>query len=203
MRILHKVHPTEVKRAFVISQKMRFSRKKGKKYLPKLAKTEFLKKLKQAKTTAKKLNEKQLDKIITDEYPKRADAYNNTNWHRAVVSTSEVGVWRRAGGLPAQWTCCSLSQTSRKVKNGSRQQSKLIRARAKRIIPRIMEFIDIIRREKYLSPVVFVSGTGTRGRRWCKTRVKGDIDDGCMRAIALAVSGHTTLSVYFGKPKSL
>lgn len=201
MNILRKVRPIEVKRAFVMSQKMRFSRRKMKKYLPKLTEVEFLRKLRQAKTATNKFTEKRLDKIIADEYQKRADAYNNANWYRATVSTSEVGVWRRAGGLPSQWTCCSLSQTALRVKNGLERNSKLIRARSKRAIPRIMELADIVRKEKYLSPIVFMGGTGTCGRKWCKRRMKGDIDDGCMRSIALALRGYKKLVVYFGKPK--
>ncbi|KKS38804.1 MAG: hypothetical protein A3G49_00425 [Candidatus Sungbacteria bacterium RIFCSPLOWO2_12_FULL_41_11] len=201
MKILHKIRPIEVKRAFVISQKMRFSRRKGKKYLPKLTEAEFLKKLKQAKTITNKLTERQLDKIIADEYRKRADAYNNADWYRATVTTKEVGVWRRAGGLPPQWTCCSLSQTALRVKKGLKRNSKRIRARSKRAIPRIMEFADVISREKCLSPIVFAGGTGTCGRKWCRKKMKGDVDDGCMRSIALALSGRKTLNVYFGKPK--
>jgi len=201
MKILHKVRPIEVKRAFVMSQKMRFSRRTGKKYLPKLTEAEFLRKLKQARMTTGKLTEERLDKIIADEYRKRADVYNDTDWYKATVSTSEVGVWRRAGGLPSRWTCCSLSQTALKIKKGLKRNSKLIRARSKRAIPRMMEFVDIISREKYLSPIVFVGGTGTCGRKWCRKRMKGDIDDGCMRSIALALSGRRTLDVYLGKPK--
>lgn len=199
MKLLYKVRPIEVKRAFVVSQKLRFSRKKGARYLPKLTEPEFLRKLKQAKTAVKKLGEKELDRVIAGEYQKRARAYNNADWYRAVVSISEVGVWRRAGGLPSRWTCCPLSETVSKVRDGLRRGSSFIRARSKRIIPRIMEFADIICREKYLSPIVFAGGTGTLGRKRCKKIMKGDIDDGCMRSIALTLSGHKELSVYFGK----
>ncbi len=31
--------------------------------------------------------------------------------------------------------------------------------------------------------------------------MKGDIDDGCMRSIALAISGKNNIVVYFGIPK--
>lgn len=201
IRILHKVSRIEVKRAFVILQKMRLSRKKKKRYLPELTETEFLAKLKQAKRAVNKLTEKQLDTIIADEYQKRADAYNNADWYRATASTGDVGVWRRAGGLPSSWTCCLLKQTAAYVKKGLAQNSTRIRARSKRAIPRIMKFADIMQKEKYLLPIVFASGTGTRGRAWCRKNTKGDIDDGCMRSIALAVAGRKTLTVYFGKPK--
>jgi len=31
--------------------------------------------------------------------------------------------------------------------------------------------------------------------------MKGDIDDGCMRSIAMAISGKKDITVYFGIPK--
>jgi len=42
MKILHKVRPIEVKRAFVTAQMIRFSKKE--KYMPKIARSAFLKK---------------------------------------------------------------------------------------------------------------------------------------------------------------
>lgn len=201
MKILFKAKTIEVKRAFVIAQKMRSYRKSGYRYLPKLARTEFLKKLKRAKLYANKLNEKKLDKIIAAEYPKRAISYSNSAWYVASASKNELGVWRRAGGLPADWTCGSLAQTAYKVMHGLRNKSKYIRARSRRAIPRIMDFIDIISKEKFLSPIVFAGGTGTQGRKRCVRKMRGDIDDGCMRAIALVLSGSSLFNIYFGKPK--
>lgn len=199
MRIIRKVSTIEIKKVFVTAQKIRLARKKGMKYLPKLSRIEFLKKLAKAKRDTRKLSEKQLDKIISDEYKKRLKAYSNVTWYRATVSPNEVGVWRRAGGLPSKWTCCSLAETADYVKIGLADEHKHIQARAKRAIPRIMEFANIISKDKYLYPIVFKSGTGTKGRQWCKNKVKGDIDDGCMRAIALVITGYKKLNVYFGK----
>lgn len=202
MKILYKIRPIEVKRTFVISQKIRFSRGKSKKFQTKLSKEFFLKKLKQAKTAVKKFSENQLDKIIAQKHPKRARAYNKVEWYRAKVSTSEVGVWRRAGSLPAAWTCPSLAQTALKVKRGLEQNSHLIRARARRAIPAIMSLASIISKEKYFFPIIFMGGAGTRGRKRCGTKTKGDVDDGCMRSIAFAVLGYKELNVYLGKPKN-
>jgi len=199
MKLVRKIPTIEVKRVFVTAQKLRLARKKGTKYLPKLSRGEFLKKLARAKKDTKKLSEKQLDKIISDEWPKRLKSYNDVTWYKAVVASREVGVWRRAGGLPSKWTCCSLAETAGYVKMGLADKHKHIRARSKRAIPRIMEFSGIISRDKYLYPIVFKSSIGTNGRRWCKNKVKGDIDDGCMRSIALAVSGYKKLNIYFGK----
>ena len=199
MKLISKIPTIEVKRVFVASQKLKLSRKKGTKYLPQLSHKEFLDKLSRAKEYANKLSEKQLDKMIHDEWPRRIKAYNNAIWYGATVSPAELGVWRRAGGLPPKWTCRSLAETANYVKIGLADKHKHIKARSKRAIPRIMEFVDIISKDKYMYPIVFKSGTGTNGRRWCKNKVRGDIDDGCMRSIALTISGYKKLNIYFGK----
>jgi len=201
MKLLYKVEPITVKRAFVVAQKIRYARGQNKRYLPKLTRKAFLRKLNRAKQAVFKLNEAQLDRIIEVEYKKRKIAYDEAEWYMAVATPRELGVWRRAGGLPPQWTCGSLLETTRYVKRSLEKNSKKIRARSKRAIPRIAEFVDIITQDSTLYPIVFQHNTGTRGRRWCKRKVKGDIDDGCMRAIALVLRGYKQLKIYYGKPK--
>jgi len=201
MKLLKKVSALEVKRAFVTAQNIKLARAKGKKYLPKLERKEYLKKVVEAKSKVRKFTEKQLDAFISDEYKKRLVAYDGADWYRAKASVSELGVWRRAGGLPAKWTCCPLRETAEFVRKGMAINSKQIKARSKRAIPRIMDLKDIILKEACLYPIVFQNKTGTCGRKYCRTNVKGDIDDGCMRSIALAVFGIKTLNIYFGKPK--
>ena len=49
--------------------------------------------------------------------------------------------------------------------------------------------------------IVFKGGTGTNGRKLFKKKMKGDIDDGNMRSIALAVASKKTIKVYMGFPK--
>lgn len=203
MKILRKISSLEVKRAFVTAQKMRQGRERGKRHLPKLTRTEFVFCLSQAKEKTRKLSEAQLDKIISNDYQKRADAYKNSDWYLARASVNEIGVWRRAGGLPSHWTCCSLAQTAVFLKKALRDNSRLVRARSKRALPRIGEHVEIISREPALFPIVFLGGTGTCGRGWCRIKLAGDIDDGCMRSIALTIAGAKTLMIYFGKPKKL
>ena len=75
--------------------------------------------------------------------------------------------------------------------------------RAAKAVPGILNTcVDVIQDEKYLLPIVFEGNTGTRGRWRLKSKMKGDIDDGCMRSIALAVAGRTKIHVYFGVAKS-
>lgn len=198
MKFIHKVHFIEVKRAFIVAEKVRFW-KKGRRTWPKLRHEYFLKRLNIVKQAVLKLTEKQLNKGIVGK--KREIAYNDANWRVAIASPDELGVWRRAGGLPPAWTCCSLKETARYVKRGIEKNSKKIRARSRKAIPRMLGFTDVFMKEKYLFPIVFQSGTGTKGRLWCKKKVKGDIDDGCMRSIALVIKGYKNLKIYFGVPK--
>lgn len=73
--------------------------------------------------------------------------------------------------------------------------------RAAKAVKGILETnIDLIQDEKYLYPIVFKEGTGTNGRKGLKKKMKGDIDDGCMRSIALAINGAKKIKVYFGVP---
>ena len=61
--------------------------------------------------------------------------------------------------------------------------------------------VGLIQSEKYLYPIVFKGGTGTNGRKGLKKKMRGDIDDGCMRSIALVINGAKTIKVYFGTPR--
>ncbi len=200
MKLIKAVRRIDVKRYFVASQ---YIRKHGSKsrYLPLLSRAVFIKKLSRAKRYAEKLKESQLDRIIKNEYEKRWKAYNNVEWYLGIASVSELGVWKGAGGLPVQWTRGSLKQTAEKVKAAMKRNSSLISKRARRAIPRILQTsADLIQKDKYLFPIVLPGGT--QGRKGLQ-KMKGDIDDGCMRSIALAVKGCKKLKVYIGVQKKL
>ncbi len=199
MQFLQEINLRQVKRAFVVAQKIRLTKKT--RYLLKLQHAAFVKKLTATKKIVHQFTDKKLDKIV-GEYKKRIIAYNNTKWYAAIASPHELGVWRGAGTLPFSWTHNSLYQTARLVETGLKNEDKRIRARAKRAISQIIEHAALISKEKYLFPIVFRGGTGTKGRRGC-TKTKGDIDDGNMRAIALTIAGYKRLHVYFGKLKDV
>jgi hypothetical protein len=83
-------------------------------------------------------------------------------------------------------------------KNGFRNK----RIRAAHAIRGILKVgINVIQKEDYLLPIVFKCDTGTQGRYHLKHKTTGDIEDGCMRSIALAVSGVQRIKIYFGIPK--
>lgn len=204
MKIIKKINTLEVKRTFVIADHITQRRNLGnnRKFLKDISLEEFDKKLHQSKRTILKLKEKSLDKLISPKWPKRIDSYNNSNWFIAEMSPDELGVWNRAGGLPLRWTNRSLAETAEKVSRGLKRKSKSIKRRPKHSIPNILKIkYHLQQKEKYLYPIVFKTDTGTQGRRRLKKKMKGDIDDGCMRSIALAIAGRKKIKVYFGVPK--
>lgn len=203
MKFIKKIPTIVVKRCFVISNLV--AKKTRRDHIKSVdALKHFQKNLHLISTKVLKMSEKQLDFFIGQEWQKRLDSYNSSNWLLAEVSTSEVGVWTRAGELPLRWTNKSLLETATKVKRalGRRHGFKNGHIRAAQAIKGILQnSIDEIQTNPYLLPIVFKGDFGTRGRRRLKTKVIGDIDDGSMRSIALAVNGFTKLKVYFGRPK--
>ena len=198
MKIIKKVNRIIVKRSFVTSQYIRKYRLVRKRYLPELSREEFKQRLLRAKEYVQQCSEKDLDRIIEKEYKKRFKAYNSVDWYIGEVSNKEVGVWKKAGGLPLNWTRLSLAETVNKVKQALKKDDKKVAKRAKRSIPRILDVIDLIEKEKYLYPIILPGGT--MGRKKLKT-MQGDIDDGCMRAIALGLTGKKKFMVYIGFSK--
>jgi hypothetical protein len=201
MKILKKVSRTEVKRCFVIGDLMA-APPRGKRYLGELTPEAFEKKYLVARKRGLALTVAQLDRRIKRGWHRRLVAYDSSEWYLVQMSPSELGVWKRAGGLPHAWTNQSLRHTAAKVRRALKTNSRQLTRRARRAIPHMLEHnVADLQKEKYLLPIVFKSGHGTRGRHRLKHRVRGDIDDGCMRSIALAVSGARVLRVYFGVPR--
>lgn len=205
MRLLRRVRTIEVKRTFAIADHLTQRKRLGnnRKFLKNISEKEFESKLRATKKMILKKTEKQLDKLVTPQWPKRLNAYNNSVWYIAEARPSELGVWVRAGDLPLRWTNGNLKETARRVEAGLKKKSKLIKKRPKHAIPNVLTIkMHLDQKEKYLYPIVFKTDTGTGGRHRLKNKTKGDIDDGCMRSIALAISGRDPITIYFGRPKS-
>src|SRR5258708_31208545 len=98
MKIFGKVKPIQVKRTFLIADRIAHRKNLGnnRAFLKDLSEEEFNKKLLGAKRTVLKLKEEKLDKLITPQWKKRVGAYNKSQWFLAEVSPKEVGVWKRA-----------------------------------------------------------------------------------------------------------
>lgn len=198
MRLLKKVSIITVKKCFVAAQYIKKQNQRKTRYLPKLEKDEFIERLESSKKYVAKMPEKKLNKFIKDEYPKRLKVYDSVDWYEAYVSPNEIGVWKGAGGLPISWTKNNLAETAKLVKQGIDRGDKRIAARAGRAIPRMFDLLGLIEKERYLYPII-VSG-GMMGRKGLKL-MKGDIDDGNMRAIALTISGRKKIKAFVGIPK--
>lgn len=200
MKLLFPVSRIEVKRAFVASQQVRYQHHR--RYLPLLSKVEFSKKLRAAKVKVKKLSGARLDRIIGKEYPPRRDAYNSVDWYVGIVKITEIAVWKGAGGLPIAWTRRSLAATAKKVSVAMKGNSKLLNSRIKRSVPRILQTsAEMVQKDKYLFPIILPPGTIKHCRQGVE-KFKGDIDDGNMRSIALAVGGKKTIKAYIGVKKN-
>ncbi len=207
MKKIKKVNTIEVKRCFVVSQLIRLQ-KGNRSYLGLISNNDFQKKLKKTKIKVSKFTEDELDVFIfngkknKNKLNERLNSYNRCDWYMGEFSTKEVGVWRRAGGLPLDYTNGSLKETSIKVKNALINNPKMIKKRAGHTIENILKTnVNDLQKEKYLFPILFKGGVGTNGRRRLKRQMKGDIDDGCMRSIALTISGVKNIKSYIGFPK--
>lgn len=198
MELIKKISTIEVKKCFVASQFVRKHNQEKTRYLPKLEKSEFIKRLKQSKEFVAKMPEKKLDKSISDESIRRLNIYNNLEWYEGYVFPNEVGVWKGAGGMPISWTKGNLSETSDFVKKDLDSGGKKLSARSKRAIPRMVDHLDLIEKEKYLYPVVVPSEK--EGRIGLK-KLEWVFDDGNMRAVTLVISGRKKIKAFIGIPK--
>ncbi len=200
MKKIQSIKVIEIKRTFLVAEHIR--RYKNKKdYLGKIDRQQLATKLQKAKEKILSLTEEKLDSRISV-YPKRLLAFNSCKWYLGTFKPSEVGVWRRAGKLPLEWTNDSLEETAKHVKKAILIKSKKLKSRAKSTINNMIDInTDINQNEKYLLPIVFKGGFGTKGRRRLKKKMVGDIDDGCMRSISLTIMGVKNIKAYLGFPK--
>jgi len=166
-----------------------------------VSRAEYRRRLTLAKKLILPLPERLLHLMLVGEWKTRPHTYDKARWYVAEMSTDELGVWRRAGHLPLRWTKGSLTETGAYVRAALRAKKKNLKHRSYSAIPGILKTsLPYLQKEKYLFPIAFKGGTGTKGRRGLP-KMKGDLDDGCMRSIALAVAGKKKIKVYFGVPK--
>ncbi|MFA5961553.1 MAG: hypothetical protein WC848_02650 [Parcubacteria group bacterium] len=201
MELLKKVSRLEVKRCFVLSQ--RFTSKKMrkdeiKKHIIKPEKVTFLKNLEISKKAILKMKETEIDQFIAVEYKKRLKAYDGVEWFIGYVYLSEVGIWKGAGGIPKAWSTGSLLDSAQEVAKELRKtNSKYSRIRAIKAVPEIIKFKAVIKKEKYLLPIMLPGGTIPVCRKGMRP-MNFDVDDGCMRSLAFAVSGDGQIKAYVG-----
>lgn len=187
---MKKVPTIEVKRCFVTAGVMRPPRLGGR-YVGTFPQEEFAARLRAAKKKVRAYSKRKLDSVIAAEYKRRLNEYDKTAWYVTKMSLKDLGVWRRAGELPLPWTQGSVVDTARAVRQHMPPEAPL------RVFAKV---VGKTQREKYLLPIVFRHKTGTPTRRGLPRVLKGDVDDGCMRSVALALSGRKKIRVYFGVP---
>ncbi len=201
MELLKKVSRLEAKRCFVLSQRFTSKRMRKdavKKHMIKPSKKTIIANIKAQTEEVMKLGEGQLDHIISTEYKKRLKAYDTVEWYKGVVDVSEVGVWRGAGGAPLSWTRGSVKDTARILfEEINKKNARYSRIRAMRVVPKILEIKNIIKKQKYLLPIILSDGTIKNARKGMK-KMKGHIDDGCMRSLAFAGTGDEKITAYIG-----
>ncbi len=209
MKLIRKAKRIDVKRTFVLT---RFLRKHGvaRKNHTKIPELEsYLNAHKKAINEVKKLKENEIDKLILEKFrhinvkkfiktrEKRLNSYDTAKWFVAIADSKELGVWKKAGGLPLIWTKGSVAETAKLVADGIKNNDKKIQKRSRIAIPAIIALKKAIQKDAYSFPIVFESGQGTNGRKGLP-KTKFDLDDGNMRAIAYAASGDKKIKVYVG-----
>jgi hypothetical protein len=182
-----KVGRTEVKICFVASNKAKKLR--GKK------KSAFLAGLAEVEEEVKSMSENDLDMIISADWSPRLKKYNELVWYFEQCSIDDLGVWYGAGELPYDWCIGSVRDTARCIKQAI-QEGKRFQGRAFKNIPGIVNVVDIILNSRLLAPIVVPGGTW---RQPPCVKMKGDIDDGSIRAISFALIGHDKFKAYVGK----
>jgi len=188
-----RVQRIEVKKCFVVSEegKERLRNKEG---------CAFQEELDKLVKEVQGRSEKELNQSIT--WPQRLDKYDELTWYFEECSIDDVGVWYPAGGLPETWCIGSVRETAQCICENPKEIARISKQgndkRAINNLPAIVKVANTILTSRYLTPIVVPGGTW-RPTPPC-TRMKGDIDDGSMRAIAFAIKGYEKFKAYVGKP---
>ena len=184
-----KVEPIEVKRCFVASDMG--------KSLANKSREDYIQGTEEIIQKVLGMTEENLNKQISSRDPKRLGLYNKLTWYYGRVSIDDMGVWDEAKGLPHEWCLGSVRETSRSYRIAIEEGKTFPFSDFYRQIPAIKEVADVIEKARFFS-IIVVSGETSRGRQNCR-KTKWNIDDGCMRAIALTLTGKEELNAYMGR----
>jgi hypothetical protein len=187
-----KVERIEVKKCFVANEKM-------KKRLQDKSEIAFQTILAEIEKEVLVMSESELDGMIA--WLPRLSKYNELVWYFEECSINDLGVWYPAGGLPEIWCIGSVRETAHCILNGPKEIARISKygrdKRAVNNLPAIMKVATIILASRLFAPIVVPGGTW-RPSPPCR-QMKGDIDDGCLRAIAFALKGYEKFNAYVGK----
>ena len=118
--------------------------------------------------------------------PKRRAFYHGLIWSRGCVDIREAGVWDKAQGMPHDWSVESVKETLEHYR-AARRHDGAYHAKIQGLL-----------RKPCLDGIIAVDGRLKRGREQC-SKIGWSIDDGCMRAVAMALKGHTRIPCYLGR----
>jgi len=189
-----KVDRVDVKRCFVASEK-------GKESLKGKMGVAFQTILTEIEKDVLRMSESVLDSKIT--WTPRLDKYNELVWYFEECSIDDLGVWYGAGGLPPEWCIGSVRDTAHFILEDPREIARLYQRtndhdkRAVNNLPAILKVVDIILKSRLLAPIIIPGGTW-RPTPPCR-KMRSDIDDGSMRAIAYTIKGYENFNAYVGK----
>jgi hypothetical protein len=186
-----KVDRIEVKRCFVASEKV--------KELLEKSEVDLQTMLSEAQNEVLKMSESELERKIT--WSPRLKTYNEHIWFLEKCSIDDLGVWYEAAGLPGTWCIGSLRETVGCVLNGKKEIARISKyskdKRGVEKIPKIVKIADKIVSNPLQIPIAVIGGTFRRPSPCHK--MKWDIDDGNLRAIAFAIKRYESFDVYVGK----
>lgn len=119
----------------------------------------------------------------------RTEFYGVLGWDLRTLPLSGIGVWDEAQGMPHEWCIGNVLDTAKQfVENGDH-------------VGVYRERVHTLLREEDLGEIIVIDGKTRRGRERCG-HTRWSIDDGCMRAIAHALRGHTHVACYVGTRKN-
>lgn len=180
------ISPTEVKRCFLLSDEV--------KDCAGLDQGRFRECLNEKKDIVAQMSESQLDqRIPADGLRSRVSDYNQRSWRHDTISIDETQVFVGAGELPRHLTLGSVRQVAANI---STAMASIPPCRGKSAIPGIISIAPIIRSERLLSVIALPTNDPYPPHN---SRIRWHLDDGCMRAIALAIIRNETLSAYVGE----
>jgi len=115
----------------------------------------------------------------------RVRLYRGLRWNLHKVPLEELGIWDQAQGMPHKWCLGNVVETAKFLGRAETHEGPYWK--------KIKYFMA-----RSGDAIIAVDGRLRRGRERC-SRTRWSIDDGCMRAVATAMKGHTHIPCYLGR----
>lgn len=123
----------------------------------------------------------------------RTEVYNGLKWSLEWVSLIDLGVWREAQGLPADWCTGNVAETAERLRDSGEPGALYMKK---------VRFQLEMCPDPVLDTIIVVDGCLERGRKDCG-ETRWSIDDGCMRALSYALRGFWFIKAYLGSAREV